>query len=407
MSKNTYGLVLVGCLSTLLALGIFRFAYSALLPLLIAAQWLSTDAAIYLSAANLCGYLVGALSANPTNRRFAHTQLIAFATVFGSISLLACAWPQQALWWYVIWRFVAGVTGAWLMVLAPAWVLRQVDGPHKNRASAMVFSGIGLGVLLSALLLPYIPQWGLVWAWIAIGTISLLLSAVVCVLLCRLNSPTFSPTPRISKQSSNTTNTKATILVMLAYGCFGMGYLPHSLFWVDYLARDLGWNLHTVDTQWLLYGLGAASGSLLGFVLVKRLGWLWANLVCFVVYSAAIAMPLFGQNPWWLAWSSFFTGALVPVMVSLSSGCLLVFVGSAHHQRFWGYTTAWFSLCQFGGGLLFSHILTSSHHYPYLFGVGSALLLVGGLLTLLNCWWQQQLTQASCTLNATNSHNKS
>ena len=85
--------VIIASLSTLLALGLFRFAYSALLPLLIAAQWFSADTALYLSAANLCGYLMGALSANPLNRRFSHTQLITIAALLGSASLLACAAP--------------------------------------------------------------------------------------------------------------------------------------------------------------------------------------------------------------------------------------------------------------------------------------------------------------------------
>ena len=38
--------VIIASLSTLLALGLFRFAYSALLPLLIAAQWFSADTAL-------------------------------------------------------------------------------------------------------------------------------------------------------------------------------------------------------------------------------------------------------------------------------------------------------------------------------------------------------------------------
>ena len=307
------------------------------------------------------------------------------------MSLLACAVAHLPIAWYVFWRLLAGITGAWLMVLAPAWALRQMPTAAKNRASALIFAGIGIGILFSAFLLPYMPALGLKFTWLILGCASVLLSILIAYLL--LTHPNQAkPSPTQSKNLNTSTAqpaTAAAILIILAYGCFGMGYLPHALFWVDYLARDLGWDLHTVDTQWLLYGLGASIGNGLGFVLVKYCGWLKANSICFILYAIAIALPLFSQQASVLALSSFVTGALVPVMVAMSSGCLLLLLGNESHQRFWGYATAFFSVCQFGGGLLMSHILTSSHHYPYLFTLGSALLLMGGLLSSRS-WWQQK-----------------
>ena len=390
MGSSANRSVIIASLSTLLALGLFRFAYSALLPLLIAAQWFSASTALYLSTANLCGYLMGALSANPLNQRFSHTQLIITAALLGSASLLACAIAHLPIAWYVVWRMVAGITGAWLMVLAPSWALRQVPVAAKNTASAWVFAGIGFGVLLSAFLLPYMPSLGLKLTWLILGCGSLLLSLLIILLLLKHPHTSTTLSSAVAIKPNHTKPPYASaVFIILAYGCFGMGYLPHALFWVDYLARDLAWDLHTVDTQWLLYGLGAAVGNGLGFVLVKHWGWMKANSICFILYAIAIALPLFSQQTSVLALSSFVTGALVPVMVAMSSGCLLLLLGSDLHQRFWGYATAFFSVCQFGGGLLMSHILTSSHHYPYVFSLGSALLLAGGLLSGRN-WWQQK-----------------
>ena len=390
MGSSANRSVIIASLSTLLALGLFRFAYSALLPLLIAAQWFSASTALYLSTANLCGYLMGALSANPLNQRVSHTQLIITAALLGSASLLACAIAHLPIAWYVVWRMVAGITGAWLMVLAPSWALRQVPVAAKNTASAWVFAGIGFGVLLSAFLLPYMPSLGLKLTWLILGCGSLLLSLLIILLLLKHPHTSTTLSSAVAIKPNHTKPPYASaVFIILAYGCFGMGYLPHALFWVDYLARDLAWDLHTVDTQWLLYGLGAAVGNGLGFVLVKHWGWMKANSICFILYAIAIALPLFSQQASVLALSSFVTGALVPVMVAMSSGCLLLLLGSDLHQRFWGYATAFFSVCQFGGGLLMSHILTSSHHYPYVFTLGAALLFAGGLLSSRS-WWQQK-----------------
>ena len=54
-------LMLAGASATFLGVGMQRFAYSLLLPAMIAARWLGPGAAGALGAANLGGYLIGAL----------------------------------------------------------------------------------------------------------------------------------------------------------------------------------------------------------------------------------------------------------------------------------------------------------------------------------------------------------
>src|SRR5690242_3783640 len=54
---------LAGLAATLVGVGLARFAYTPLLPALIAAGWFPPASAAYLGAANLAGYLAGALVA--------------------------------------------------------------------------------------------------------------------------------------------------------------------------------------------------------------------------------------------------------------------------------------------------------------------------------------------------------
>src|SRR5258707_15311914 len=49
-----------GLCASLVGLGLARFAYTPLIPALIAAKWFSPPDAVYLGAANLAGYLAGA-----------------------------------------------------------------------------------------------------------------------------------------------------------------------------------------------------------------------------------------------------------------------------------------------------------------------------------------------------------
>jgi hypothetical protein len=54
--------VLAGLCATLVGIGLARFAYTPLIPALIAAHWFSPSATVYLGAANLAGYLAGPCS---------------------------------------------------------------------------------------------------------------------------------------------------------------------------------------------------------------------------------------------------------------------------------------------------------------------------------------------------------
>jgi MFS family permease len=116
-----------GLAATLIGNGLGRFAYTPLIPALIAAGWFAPAEAVYLAAANLAGYLVGAMGA----RRLA----VATSSTFGAraamvatvASLIACAFPLGFAW-YGVWRFIAGVTGGVLMVLAVPMVLGATPG---------------------------------------------------------------------------------------------------------------------------------------------------------------------------------------------------------------------------------------------------------------------------------------
>ncbi len=62
--------VVAAMCGVLVGIGFARFAYAPLLPVLIAQGWFAPGAAAYLGAANLLGYLAGALAASAVAARF-------------------------------------------------------------------------------------------------------------------------------------------------------------------------------------------------------------------------------------------------------------------------------------------------------------------------------------------------
>ena len=62
--------VLIGMTTTLAGIGLARFAYSALIPAVVQQGWFTDSQAAYLGAANLLGYLAGALLAQRLAARY-------------------------------------------------------------------------------------------------------------------------------------------------------------------------------------------------------------------------------------------------------------------------------------------------------------------------------------------------
>src|SRR6476619_6984835 len=98
-----------GLSASLVGLGLARFAYTPLIPALIAAKWFSPADAIYLGAANLAGYLAGALVARQLGARAGAIGTLRAMMALASLCCFACSVPVSFVWFFA-WRFLAGMS---------------------------------------------------------------------------------------------------------------------------------------------------------------------------------------------------------------------------------------------------------------------------------------------------------
>src|SRR5690606_17715748 len=105
-----------GLIALLAGIGLARFAYGPLLPALINAGWFSQSEAAYIGAANLAGYLFGALLGAPLAQRFGSAAALRGMALAVAASFFLCAAPQPFLL-FSLWRFISGVAGGVLMVV--------------------------------------------------------------------------------------------------------------------------------------------------------------------------------------------------------------------------------------------------------------------------------------------------
>ena len=170
------------------------------------------------------------------------------------------------------------------------------------------------------------------------------------------------------------------VLVFMDYTCDAFGFVPHTVFWVDYLDRELHLGATYASTQWAFFGLGAIAGPLCAAYCATRWGWWGTTTGAYIIKAFAIGMPLLWAGFGAHAVSGFLVGALSPGMAAITSGYLMQLIGPGQHKKMWGYATAAFALLQATSGYLMAYIYASTGSYRQLFVLGCMALTLGAVL---------------------------
>jgi len=362
--------------ANLVGIGVARFGYTPLIPALIAAHWFAPAAAVYLGAANLAGYLAGALAARRIGELAGARATLRGAMALTTASLFACALPLGAPW-YFAWRLISGVTGGAAMALAAPSVLPHLAPRRRAIAGGAIFTGVGLGIAASGTLVPALIGWGVAGAWLGLAALALALTAL-----------SWNWWPGEAPPAGPPGGARAAWPILALYGEYALnavGLVPHMVFLVDYIARGLERGLAAGARAWIVFGLGALVGPLAAGHVGGRIGFRAALRGSFVVEAACVALPLATQATPALWLSSFVVGAFVP-------GCVALTIGRSHElipgdpvaqAAAWSWCTIAFAIGQALAGYGFSYIFARSQNgYPALFALGATALLLALLLDL-------------------------
>jgi MFS family permease len=137
----------------LIGMGLGRFSYTPMVPVLIEVGYLSESEAGYVGALNLGGYVIGAIFSPWLSRRFHEAWLIKFSLFAAIVCLIASIFPFGFLW-LALWRLAIGVIVAIIMILSIAYATRFAPKHRIALATSMGFMGVGLGIFFSSAVLP-------------------------------------------------------------------------------------------------------------------------------------------------------------------------------------------------------------------------------------------------------------
>lgn len=381
IKKSDIFAVLSGMMATLVGIGLSRFAYSPLLPELVQQQWFSESQAVYLGAANLLGYLIGALSAHQLSERFSIRLVMSFCFIGIALSFIFCAQAGH-FYWFFVWRLIAGIAGAILMVVGPANALSKTPIERRAGVGAFIFTGIGIGVVLSSSIVPLLMQISLSATWLTLGGTSLLIGFLCDKATVKLCHKPVAAVAVKNVKGSFTNSSLLVFIVMFAYALDAIGFIPHTLFWVDYLAREQKLGIQAASAQWTIFGIGAICGPLIAGFIAHRIGWHYGLILAFSIKAIAVAIPILSITLVNQTLSSFIVGAMVPGIVVLTSGRIAELIGSAEHKRFWGMATLVFAISQALSGYAMSAMYESWQSYYPLFYIASLALISGSILIL-------------------------
>ncbi len=375
-------LSIAGAATLLVGMGIGRFSYSPLIPALIESGHLTADEAGYVGAANFFGYLVGALAAPVLRAHRGEVPALRITLAVALICLVASI-PPWGFLWLAWWRFLVGAAVGVMMIDSLAIVTRHAPAEKLGAATGIVFTGVGVGILFAATLVPLLLGIGLAAAWAGIALIG---AVAVCIAFWGWRAAgADEAAPAAGSSPAPETRlewTPVVIGLVAARTLFSLGLIPHSIYWVDYLVRGLGRDMNFGGMHWALFGIGAITGTYLWGRLADWIGFRAGLGLAFAALALGAAMPVIHSAGWALVVSSLVVGAQ-PGCSAILSGRTYQLVGAARMAAVWRWMALISGVGQAIGGYAYVALFAYAESYLPIFLLGGTAMALGAVISLL------------------------
>ena len=365
-----------GIFSLILVLGVARFSYTPLLPLMQRQAGLGIADAGWLAALNYAGYLSGALIASLISDLVLKDRLYRLGMVLAVVSTVLMGMTTDITLWALS-RFVAGLSSAAGMLLGTGLILNWLIRHNHRSELGIHFSGIGLGIAGCAAAVTMMSS-ALDWRqqWFAFA-------AIACLLL--IPALRWFPAPdrsMVTKSGQKMEDHPPGVLFMrifmAAYFCAGMGYVVSTTFIVAIVDRLPGLAGHGTMV-FLVMGLASAPACIVWDFIARRIGDLNALIAASALQIIGILLPVWpGGLPAAVAGAILFGGTFIG-MVSL----VLSMAGRYYPTRpakMMGKMTISYGSAQIIGPAITGWLARSSGSYAAGLYMAAAVMVIGTLL---------------------------
>ena len=376
-SGNPTAIAAAGLIALAVAMGIGRFAFTPIMPMMEADAGLTLRAAGWLAAANYLGYFIGALCAPRLSLAQAvRGGLLLIAVVTFAMGITDVFALQLLL------RLLAGVASAWVLVHVSAWTLGRLLAMQRADANGVVYAGVGVGVAAAGLVCMATMQvhWDSNRTWQVFGVLSLL---TTLVLWRSFRGAGKTEVPRTASARIHWNADKWRL--MACYGALGFGYIIPATYLPDMAHRYITDPL-VFGMAWPVFG---AASALSTWVAARWLAHvndrkLWS--ACYLLMMGGVALPAL--------WPTL-TAILVAALLVGGTYMVVTMLGLREARRaagaeatvFIAVMTAAFAIGQIVGPLLVSAVA----HRPHGFAAALLAAAVVLLFAAVTLWRSSRL----------------
>ncbi len=345
-------IALAGMAALAVAMGIGRFAFTPILPMMQDDFGLSIIGGSWLASSNYLGYLLGALAATAwpmRSRGVLAASLLAVAATTFAMGFTA----NLALW--ALLRLAAGVASALMFIAVSTRCMAALAERGRPQLTGLVFAGVGSGIAAAGLMCLVLMQYdaGSAWAWRICGLLALSAAVFVLPVLGAIALPP-APAPAAGRGTRGGISRHAGLLV-LCYGISGFGYIIPATF-LPVMAKAVVPDVSLFGWSWPVFGAAAVASTFIAAARAAAIGHRSVWIASHWLMAAGVLLPVLLPGLAAVIASELLVGGTF-VVTTMTSLQVAQEVSRGHAARLIAAMTAAFALGQIIGppvaGLLF------------------------------------------------------
>jgi MFS family permease len=248
-------IALTGFLALAIAMGVGRFAFTPMLPVMQIEGLLSISGGGVLASLHFVGYWLGAVIATqvalPSKQTFN-------VSIFGiSVATIGMG-LTDSYWIWLAYRVSAGVCSAFILVLVSDFVVKRLSQLGHAQLQGFVFAGVGAGIVVVglAVLTLMIESAGSAVSWQVVGSGTLVGAVIVLI----LKGGVFNESAATAiLEKPHKVSLQWGLLV--AYGVVGAGYAIPAVY-LPVIAREAIESPFVFGFIWPVFGVTAFISTL-------------------------------------------------------------------------------------------------------------------------------------------------
>ena len=326
---NRFTVLFAGVCALILTMGIARYAFTPMIPHMQDQTGMTESLAGWLAGWSYIGYLVGLFIVWLMRDLRLKDYFYRYGLFIAVFSTVIMALHDHTLVWYLS-RFFAGISTALGFMLGTGLVLKWLIHNNEKQEMGLHFAGVGLGIVISALLVNFatemfLEQYGWRAQWLTLAAVGVVLSIPAFFLMPLPDAEQIENAGNIDK--SKEPSSRWLLLLTIAYICAGFSNTVNITFTsliTEYIPlEDQGTNM------WLYLGLAAAPAPFIWDRYARKFGYLNGIRAAFALNIAS--------NFLMTAWTSYSAMLLSSVMFGFAFmgivSLTLTIIGNKYRYR--------------------------------------------------------------------------